>query len=430
MNSFKETFSSFWKNLIGSEVAYSLECRIFNAVTIFAVFTASVNAIVNFCLGLVEFGFLMFPLIGVLFLCYYLSRYKGKLALAVGICALSFNLLCAGTYFEAAGSSGVNLFTFILIIFLLTIVCSRKQFWVWIPLNILLLIVLLTLEYMHPEWVKPLYENERHKLLDLAQTFFEIIFMMTVITVFMKNSYNKEKGLAEDRLIALQESNETKNKLFSIVAHDLKAPLASIENYLTLLNELELSDDEKARVKKGLLISTRQTSEMLENILLWSKDQMDGVLINLANINLHDTLNHTIGLQNNLATEKGISLNYEVNKDLAVVADPDMLQLIVRNLLNNAIKFSHEHGAITIRFEERPEQCLIIVSDNGIGVKESEKPFIFSLKSKGTYGTNHEKGVGLGLRLAQTYVGLQHGDIWFESVEGKGTVFYVGLPKG
>lgn len=430
MNSFKETFSSFWKNLIGNEETYSLECRIFNAVTIFAVFTATVNAIINVCLGLVFYGIIMVPLIGILFLCYYLSRYKNKLAIAVGICALSFNLLCGGTYFEAAGSNGVNLFTFILIIFLLTIVCTKKQFLIWVPLNILFLIVLLTLEYLYPEWVKPLYANERHKLLDLAQTFFEIVFMMTVITVFMKNSYNKEKNLAENRLIALQESDATKNKLFSIVAHDLKAPLASIENYLTLLNQLELSDEEKAKIEKNLLSSTRQTTEMLQNILLWSKDQMDGVPINLAHINIHETLNDTIQLQNILAAEKEIGLNYSPNYELRVIADADMLQLIIRNLLNNAIKFSPEGSEIDIRFKEVGDQCVISISDNGIGINEREIPSIFSLKSKGTYGTNQEKGVGLGLRLAKTYVELQNGEIWFESEVKMGTTFFVRLPKG
>jgi len=430
VNSFKETFSSFWKNLIGNEETYSLECRIFNAVTIFAVFTATVNAIINVCLGLVFYGIIMVPLIGILFLCYYLSRYKNKLAIAVGICALSFNLLCGGTYFEAAGSNGVNLFTFILIIFLLTIVCTKKQFLIWVPLNILFLIVLLTLEYLYPEWVKPLYANERHKLLDLAQTFFEIVFMMTVITVFMKNSYNKEKNLAENRLIALQESDATKNKLFSIVAHDLKAPLASIENYLTLLNQLELSDEEKAKIEKNLLSSTRQTTEMLQNILLWSKDQMDGVPINLAHINIHETLNDTIQLQNILAAEKEIGLNYSPNYELRVIADADMLQLIIRNLLNNAIKFSPEGSEIDIRFKEVGDQCVISISDNGIGINEREIPSIFSLKSKGTYGTNQEKGVGLGLRLAKTYVELQNGEIWFESEVKMGTTFFVRLPKG
>jgi two-component system sensor histidine kinase/response regulator len=106
-----------------------------------------------------------------------------------------------------------------------------------------------------------------------------------------------------------------------------------------------------------------------------------------------------------------------------------MLQLIVRNLLNNAIKFSSVNGKIDVAITEQGKSCLIAIRDNGIGISASKKENIFSLKSKATYGTNNEKGVGLGLKLAKTYVELQNGRIWFESAEGKGTTFYVELVK-
>jgi len=195
-----------------------------------------------------------------------------------------------------------------------------------------------------------------------------------------------------------------------------------------LLSLVELDPKEKAEIQKNLLNSTRQTSEMLQNILVWSNDQMDGVAVKLARLNIHDTLANTIDVQNNLAIEKEISLHYEANHQLFAYADPDLLQLIVRNLLNNAIKFSPNGSAIHLTTKEQENECLITISDNGIGITDEEKPFVFSLKSKGTYGTNKEKGVGLGLKLAKTYVELQHGKIWFDSYIGKGTTFYVSLP--
>jgi two-component system sensor histidine kinase/response regulator len=406
-----------------------MENRIFNGICIFAIPTGLANAIINICLGLIKYGLLMLPIIGILFICYFLSRYTKHLNLAVIIAAVSFNVLCGVTYFASSASNGVNLFTFILIIFILTLILSKKQFWIWIPLNIILLIVLLTLEYQYPSLVENLYDNPRHKLLDLAQTFFEVILMLILITLFMKRSYNKERELAQSRLLELQESNETKNKLFSIVAHDLKSPLASIENYLSLLNELELSKEEKEAMEKNLLASTRQTSEMLQNILAWSNDQMDGITSNLLPIPIHQTLNPTIQFQNSLAKEKGIELIYVPDKELFVIADADMIQLIVRNLLNNAIKFSSPGGKIRLSIKEAETHCLIEISDNGIGISDDKKGTLFSLKSKSTYGTKNEKGVGLGLKLAKTYIALQNGKIWFESTTGKGTTFYVSLTK-
>lgn len=424
---FPHLIQKYWSALIGDELRYTMECRIFNAVSIFAAIVASINAIINFAIGLEFYGYLMLPLIAVLLFGYYLSRYKERLNLAIGIFAISFNLLCGGTYYAANGANGVNLFTFIIIIFILSTVTRKKQFWIWIPLNIIFLAILLTIEYLHPELVKSIYTDQQHKLIDTAQTFFEVIILISIITMYMKKNYNNEKELARNRLVALENSNETKNKLFSIVAHDLKAPLASIENYLSLLNEMGLSNEEKVEIEKQLLSSTRQTSEMLQNILSWAKDQMDEITVNLSSISIYDTLKHTVSLQKSIAQEKEINLIFLVDEDLQVIADPDLLQLIVRNLLNNAIKFSLPGGTVELKISELNGKCIISVKDNGIGIAKEQQQLIFSLKSNATYGTNNEKGVGLGLKLTKTYAELQNGKIWLESELNKGTNFFVSL---
>lgn len=424
---FPNLIQKYWSALIGDECLYSMECRIFNAVSIFAAIGASINAIINFAIGLALYGYLMLPLIAVLLFGYYLSRYKEKLNLAIGIFAVSFNLLCGGTYYAADGSNGVNLYTFIIIIFILSTVTLKKQFWIWIPLNITFLAVLLTIEYLHPEMVKTVYIDPQHKLLDTAQTFFEVILLIAIITFYIKKNYNKEKELANNRLIALENSNETKNKLFSIVAHDLKSPLSSIENYLSLLNEMDINNEEKVEIEKQLLSSTRQTSEMLRNILSWAKDQMDEIKVNLSSISVYETLKHTVGLQTSMAQEKDINLIFLPDENLKVIADPDMLQLIVRNLLNNAIKFSLPGGTVELNTSALNGKCVLSVKDNGIGIAKEQQSLIFSLKSNATYGTNNEKGVGLGLKLTKTYVELQNGKIWVESELNKGTIFFVSL---
>lgn len=418
---------SYWSAVIGDEAKFSLEARIFHAVSILASFTATLNAIINFALGLVFYGFIMIPLIGILIWGYYLSRYKDKLNIAVRIFAVAFNVLCGATYFASEGSNGVNLYTFILILFLLSLLMTKKQFRIWIPLNILLVLAFFTLEYFYPDLVKPLYPDKRHKLLDIAQTWTEVAGMIALITMYIQNNYNKEKELAKSRLVALAEINETKNKLFSIVAHDLRAPLASIENYLSLLNKIDLETEEKKIIEQNLLNSTRQTSEMLQNILYWSKDQMQGIGVHLNVIDLQQTLTPTILLQQTLAQEKGIKLSFNIPTHLNVIADPDLLQLIVRNLLNNAIKFTHEAGEITLLASVKETKCIIELSDNGIGISAQDHANLFSLQHKNTYGTQQEKGVGLGLVLAKTYVELQNGKIWFESRPNQGTTFFVSL---
>lgn len=427
MKSLKNYIINYWNKLIGNETN-ALEYRIFNAVSIFSICAATVNCLINFWLGLSFYALLMLPIIFVLALGYYLSKYKHQLSFAVIIFAISFNALCAATYFNSSASTGVNLYTFVLIIFILAIVSPKKQVRFIVPLNIMLVGALLFIEYHYPNLIKSIYPNEQYRLLDVTQTLFEVIIMITVVTIFMKNSYVKEKELAKHSLHELEKSNETKKKLFSIVAHDLKSPLASIENYLYLLSLVDLAPEEKADIQKSLLSSTRQTSEMLQNILVWSNDQMDGVAVKLTKLNIHDALKNTIEVQNNLALEKDIALKYEPNINLFAFADADLLQLIVRNLLNNAIKFSPNGSSINFITKEEKGSCIISIADTGIGISEEAKPFVFSLKTKTTFGTNKEKGVGLGLKLAKTYIELQQGKIWFESEVGKGTTFYISLP--
>jgi len=363
-----------------------------------------------------------------LFLGYYLSRYKYKHSLAIGIIALVSNFVCSITYFATEGSESVNLFTFILIIFLLSVLTSKKQFKIWIPLNLVLVASLFLLEYHYPNLVKPLYTSRNHKLIDIAQTWMEAAIMIALITTYVRNNYNREKALANNRLLELQEINNTKNKLFSIVAHDLRAPLASVENYLSLLNKIDLETEEKKAIEQNLLASTKQTSEMLQNILHWSKDQMQGITASLTELSLDETLAHTISLQQNLAKEKNIQLNYKITNNIKVIADSDMLQLIIRNLLNNAIKFTSPGGDINLNATADTNTCTIAIEDNGIGISEEERLQVFSLKNKGTYGTQQEKGVGLGLMLAKTYTELQNGKIWFESNSIGGTTFFVNIP--
>lgn len=393
-----------------------------------AIFTSCINAAMNFFLGLILYSMVMGLIIITLFLGYYLSRYRYKHSLAIGIIALVSNFVCSITYFATEGSESVNLFTFILIIFLLSVLTSKKQFKIWIPLNLVLVASLFLLEYHYPNLVKPLYTSRNHKLIDIAQTWMEAAIMIALITTYVRNNYNREKALANNRLLELQEINNTKNKLFSIVAHDLRAPLASVENYLSLLNKIDLEPEEKKAIEQNLLASTKQTSEMLQNILHWSKDQMQGITASLTELSLDETLAHTISLQQNLAKEKNIQLNYKITNNIKVIADSDMLQLIIRNLLNNAIKFTSPGGDINLNATADTNTCTIAIEDNGIGISEEERLQVFSLKNKGTYGTQQEKGVGLGLMLAKTYTELQNGKIWFESNSIGGTTFFVNIP--
>ncbi len=129
------------------------------------------------------------------------------------------------------------------------------------------------------------------------------------------------------------------------------------------------------------------------------------------------------------ASKKDISLSYTIPHQLKVIADVDMLQLVVRNLLSNAIKFTPQGGIITLDAKLVEKECKITVSDNGKGITQNKQEKIFSIKAEPSYGTNNEKGVGLGLVLCKEFIEQQGGRIGFESTEGMGSTFFIFIPS-
>jgi two-component system sensor histidine kinase/response regulator len=424
---FRRNISLFFNKCIGRPQTFSIESRIFHAVVIISSILLVINGFVSIYLGLGFAVMITFGLIPVFWYMFYLSRYKRKLHRSTIIFGIVTNVDCVVSYIYCAGSLGVTLIFLTVVTFVLSIICTKRQLFFWLPVNIAILAGLLLLEFHYPQTIKPLYENEGTRLTDLGQTYFMFFIFLSVVIYYIKDNYFREKRKVELRELALIDLNASKNKLFSIIAHDLRAPLASIQNYLELLKQVYLTDEEKEYIQINLLNSTKHTSEMLTNILSWTKAQMDGVTLNFVRFNLGDVLQNTVQVQLNIANEKGIELTYPLATDLQLFADQDMLQVVVRNLINNAIKFTPAGGKIVISYEERDGGCLITIRDTGIGIDTVKHPDIFSLKNQSTTGTNNEKGVGLGLVLAKNYVEQQNGKIWFESEPGNGTTFFLSF---
>ena len=252
------------------------------------------------------------------------------------------------------------------------------------------------------------------------------LFIFLVATTIRKG-YHTEQKLVEQKATELEIANDTKNKLFSILAHDLRSPLASIQNYLEILSEFKLDADERSAIENHLLNATQHTQQMLSNLLSWSKSQMKGVTVNMTKMDLKEALQSTFSIHQSIAAEKGIRLSDQLNGGVFIMADTDMLQLIIRNLINNAIKFTAPGGEIVVSNDMIDDKCRIIVKDNGSGIPVEKQKNIFSLKVSSTFGTKNEKGVGLGLVLCKEFTELQNGEIMFESMQGVGTTFYISF---
>lgn len=230
----------------------------------------------------------------------------------------------------------------------------------------------------------------------------------------------------------LKELNATKDKLFSIIAHDLRSPFNSILGFSELLRENLKDYDIEQSLEFATIInsSSKHTLALLDNLLVWAKIQTGQIDFNPKNLRLKPVIQKTIEVLNSSAMIKNITLNYVQPKDIIVKADPTMLQIILINLIQNAIKFTNSGGKIDIYVVSQEEQIEITVSDNGVGMNEITQKNLFKKNANfTTVGTENESGSGLGLILCKEFVKTHGGRIRVESEGGKGSRFIFTLPS-
>ncbi len=232
--------------------------------------------------------------------------------------------------------------------------------------------------------------------------------------------------------IELLQLNMDKDRFISILGHDLKSPILTLLSFSELLAE-HIQDYDRSEIQSILtemMRSTKNTFNLLEDILTWTKAQSGRIPYNPKKVLLADIFENTIGVLKQNATAKNLTISNQFTESLTVFADIDMLRTILRNLLSNAIKFTNKGGEINIRTEETPAFVCISVSDNGIGIAPENLAKLFNMTEIfSTQGTAREKGTGLGLLLCQEFVEKHGGRIWAESEEGKGSIFNFTLPS-
>lgn len=292
------------------------------------------------------------------------------------------------------------------------------------------------------------YQNE-HRLLCKNNTYKWILDRGKIISYTSDNKPERmigtlsdisdrkqtEQALKESET-KLIESNKSKDKFFSIIAHDLKSPFNSMLGFSEILNKNfdKYNTEKKKRfiwiINEGL----QNTLKLLDNLLHWSQSQKGIINFNPEEINLYLTVKEISDLLNQSAENKSIKLINQLALNIYVDADKDMLSTIIRNLLSNAIKYTHRYGEITIKTflvpDENNIQYLgISVSDTGVGIPKEIQSKLFDIsENTSMQGTENEKGTGLGLILCKEFVEKHGGKIWLESEIDKGSTFYFTIP--
>jgi signal transduction histidine kinase len=231
----------------------------------------------------------------------------------------------------------------------------------------------------------------------------------------------------------LSFANRSKDKFFSIIAHDLKSPVSAFKNITDVLVS-DYDDFDREDIfdfVKKLNESAANVYKLLEDLLEWSRNQTNKITFDQSLILLSKLVDNIADLLNNNLEKKEIEIVNKVDTDVKVYADLNMLNTILRNLISNAIKFTQIGGKIEIGSSDYDDKQMVIwIKDNGVGMQQADIDKLFKIEiHHTTHGTNEEVGTGLGLILCSEFVQKHNGKIWVESIYGQGSTFFFTMPK-
>lgn len=228
--------------------------------------------------------------------------------------------------------------------------------------------------------------------------------------------------------LELEKLNQVKNKFFSIVSHDLRGPINNLRMLFEMYRQGDLNKEELTALFSKLEETTYTTASFLDNLLEWSKGQLGGIVVNPVAVNLQQVVAHNVKLIESQIKLKSIEVQNNISEDLAVLADLNMVHVVIRNLLSNAVKFCQSGDTITFDAQKEGENIICAIKDTGAGINDVDKENLFNLTHKPNTGTSGEKGFHIGLILCRDMILQNGGELKVDSKLGEGTTFYITLP--
>lgn len=276
----------------------------------------------------------------------------------------------------------------------------------------------------------------------LFESYKQLITTIRVQLQELQDSYksiqqkNEELNEINARLEAseksLKETNAAKDKFFTIIGHDLKSPMATMTSLLHLLfeNINDFSKNESSEMANNIISSANSISLLLENLLAWARSQTEELVVKADYIDITELVQENRRLFEAKMKEKSIEFHFRGKQDVEAFADRNMIDFVIRNLIDNAIKFTPEEGTIMVTTSENGESISFSIKDTGVGIAEEKLSDLFSsITKEESRGTSGEKGSGIGLVLCHDFVRKNHGRIIVKSVVDEGTTFTIKLPK-
>ena len=289
----------------------------------------------------------------------------------------------------------------------------------------------MVIHFVYPEFIVK-YSTNESRMLDFSTTLIIAISIIGVMTIMFKQSYDREREVVEQQSEKLRELNATKDKLFSIISHDLRNPFNNLLNISRQLSE-NMDRYTISEVKENIKMieaSSKRGYELLENLLEWSMSQRGNIQYNPVLFNIYDVVKECLLVTENQINNKKVQIHLNIDNHSNMIADYNMIKTVFRNLITNAIKYSNEGGNIFIASEIKTNEIILTVKDEGVGIEKEDLVKLFQIDKKYTTpGTANEQGTGLGLILCKEFIQKNNGKMEVESEINKGTTFKISIPQ-
>ena len=419
-----------WLNLIGTKEDFSLERRIFHGVCLITSLVLLISFPANFFLGLLIFGYVLLVALILLLILFYYSRYKQQSRATFAIFAVCISFVLVIGYLFNCGIDGPIILIFAITFVIYASIVKKEQLLFWMLFQLAIAYTLLYLEYSYPDIIYVHYEKPSFRYLDTALTLGILLLTIFLTIRYLKTNYRQQQELSIKKNEELQKANATKDKLFAIISHDLRSPFNALIGLSQILKDQqnELGEIEKEKFVTAIYDTSTKTYNLLQNLLEWSLSQTNEIHFSPEEINLKDFIKQAIAMPSEVASSKEITINLNIFENYNIVADKNMFETVVRNLVSNAIKFTSTGGIISISSFITHKGTTLVVSDNGVGMSVATLKTLFD-DCTTQKNDEHiaERGTGIGLLLCRDFIAQHDGIIWAESVQGEGSTFYVFL---
>lgn len=426
LNSFFPRLQGYWHDMLGNRDAFTLQSRIYHFACIATIVVMLYVLIFSIAVGMRPYALITTALIPLQVSLYYLSRVKRRTALSSSIYSLLFHCFFVVSYRLTSGITGSTLLSFCLVYFLSLAIASRRQYAILTLVNLGFVGTLLVLEYNDPAFILGDYTDRKEHFIDIASTYTVNIVLFLIGLGFIIRNYSKEKERAEERAMMLDELNEEKARLISVISHDYHTPLVSLKKYLDIIENYDITPDERRMLESEIRQSIVNTQNLLMNLLDMTKSDIQRSGLSRY-FDIQDAIGNTLHVYSDIARAKGQQFNISLPEDLRLRGNPHLFTIVIRNLINNAVKFSKAGSTINLTYElQQGRLHVFCIADSGPGIPEAaQREIIESWKNP---SRNTSRSGGLGLALSKKYTEAFGGELTFITSEGHGTSFYVKIP--